>query len=135
LEQYLNNTTAQNSTLKISPEQLAQMTGNNAISMTPAQLEKMLGDNATLNLTLDKLQEFLNANATKNFNSTISFTPGDMANLTRDFIKSQLNNATQTNQTDLNTIILHVMCTVKTGDLSKLFDNMAMPLSDCQIGE
>ncbi len=77
----------------------------------------------------------MNTNTTKNFNSTISFAPGDMANLTQDLIKSQLNNVTQTNQTNLNTIILHVMCTVKTGDLSKLFDNMAMPLSDCQIGE
>jgi regulator of replication initiation timing len=136
LSQYLNNISAQNSTLKMSPEQLAEMTGNSTtMNVTSAQLEKMLGKNATMDLTLDKLQEFLDSNSTGNFNSTISFTPGEMANLTSDFIKSQFSNGTQTNQTDLNTVILHVMCTVKTGDLSKLFENMAIPLSSCQIRE
>jgi hypothetical protein len=135
LFQYLNNTSAQNSTLKISTEQLVEMTGNDTtMNMTPSQLENMLRNNATMNLSLDKLQEFMDKNATGNFNSTLSFSPQTMTNLTRNYINSQLGNTTQDNQNGQN-FVMHVMCTVKTNEFSKLFEDMAIPLSNCQINE
>lgn len=76
----------------------------------------------------------MDKNATENFNSTMSFSPEGMANLTRDYINSQLGNTTQTNQNGLDTVI-HVMCAIKTNEFSKLFENMAIPLSNCQITE
>ena len=129
----LNNTSSQNATLKISPEQLTEMMRNSTMNLTPAELEKMLKDNGTFGITPEQLQEFLGQNKTGDFNASLAFSPEDMANLTSALMKLNANGTLASNQTNLNSILLHVICTVKTGDLSKLFENMAIPLSSCQI--
>jgi len=120
----------------MSPEQLSQMMGNDAkLNMNPAELSKMLGDNATLDLPIDKLQRFLDNKTIGDFNASISFSPDELANLTRSLNQINGENNTNMNQTSLNGILLHVICTVKSDELSRLFESMAIPLSSCQIRE
>ncbi|MDE2589511.1 MAG: hypothetical protein KGL95_07585, partial [Patescibacteria group bacterium] len=136
LSKYLNSTTLQDSEMKITPKQLSEMMGNSTnLNMSPEQLSKILGDNATLDLTPNTLQEFLNNKTMGNFNASLSFSPSELANLTKSLDRIKESNFTGINQTSFNDTLLHVICIVKSGELSKLFDSMAIPLSSCQIKE
>ncbi len=136
LSRYLNSTAMQNSKMNMSPEQLSEMMGNSTnLNMSPAELSKILGDNATLDLTSDKLRGFLDNKTIGDFNASISFSPDQLANLTRSLNKANEGNITGINQTGLNNILLHVICTIKSDELSKLFESMVIPLSSCQIRE
>mgnify|MGYP001552568518 CR=1 FL=1 len=132
----LANLIGNSTNLNMSPEQLSQIMGNDTnLNMSPAELSKMLGNNATLDLSMDKLQRFLDNKTIGDFNASISFSPDELSNLTRSLNKINDENNTSINQTSLNGILLHVICTVKSDELSKLFESMAIPLSSCQIRE
>jgi hypothetical protein len=132
LEKILGNNTSMNMTAA----QLEKILGNNtSMNMTAAQLEKILGNNTSMNMTFDKLQKLINNMTLGDYNDTVSASQKDLSNITKSLNTQHEYNITATNQTILNTILLHIVCTVKSNELGKLFDNMTIPLSSCHIQE
>ena len=124
---------AVDNTTSMTPEQIQNGIGDNANAATQDLNQKMQGSGSPLDTVLGELQKLTGNNATGEHN-TISPTQTETSNLTQEFDKIGQKNAT-INSTGLNVTLLHVVCTVKKEDLGKLFEDMAVPLDDCQISE